>query len=33
MLVDDLSLEKPLGKGSFAEVFLALKQDTKEKFE
>ena len=32
MLVDDLSLIEPLGKGSFAEVFRALKQDTNEKF-
>jgi serine/threonine protein kinase len=32
MLVDDLSLVEPLGKGSFSEVFLALKQGTNEKF-
>ena len=32
MLVDDLSFVKPLGKGSFAEVILALKKDTKKKF-
>ena len=32
MLIDDLSLVEPLGKGSFAEVFLALKQGTQEKF-
>ena len=31
-MIDDLSLVKPLGKGSFAEVFLTLKQGTNEKF-
>ena len=32
MLVDDLTLIKPLGKGAFGEVFLTSKQGTKQKF-
>ena len=32
MLVDDLTLIKPLGKGIFGEVFLSSKQGTTEKF-
>jgi len=32
MLVDDLTLIKPLGKGAFGEVYLTSKQGSKEKF-
>jgi serine/threonine protein kinase len=32
MLVDDLTLTKPLGKGAFGEVFLTSKKGVKEKF-
>ena len=32
MLVDDLTLIKPLGKGAFGEVFLTSKQGTTQKF-
>jgi len=32
MLVDDLTLDKPLGKGAFGEVYLTSKMGSKEKF-
>ena len=32
MLIDDLTLQKTLGKGAFGEVYLTTKQGTKEKF-